>query len=380
MLPKLLSGKRSLRRLRAVLSGRDIRLRHADGVPAVLRKRIVGTTSPHPRIPTAKIKEAPGFDPKIGRCPGGTKGSLTPREDRPDWRARQTLTPPCRRLRGPQSRLLANKTRGCPRWTCFARRIGPWSARPTRPTDRGPAAARGETEPIPHYVRPWPPFGRSSRPKSPCEPRFDRGGCPLPVASSLAGALRRSRVPGPTEARPPSPPERPVPCGTRCSPNQPESMPNARIRRRRSFALAWPGTSGGRTTVAKEKEVPCHPRLSPVPNPTAPETSVQPVLPAPQRRSAAVPASGLRFSSWLATKRTGAKSNRPDLSPRSRLPRPRVSKCPPPLNNNRQDRRRFLLIKLRVTHISRTFIPQTCPQPVFRACGKLLAPCHKPIN
>jgi hypothetical protein len=44
VIPNLVSGSEVFAVFAPLLSGRDIRLRHADGVPAVLRKRTVGTT------------------------------------------------------------------------------------------------------------------------------------------------------------------------------------------------------------------------------------------------------------------------------------------------------------------------------------------------
>jgi hypothetical protein len=118
------------------------------------REGAVGTTSPQPLDP--ENKRGVRGDLSIGRCPGGTKGSLTPREDRRNRRARRVPTPPARRFRWRLGRLPAAENSGCPRWTCFARRIGPWSAPFLRVPPTGAPQPRAADRTRPRDVRPLP--------------------------------------------------------------------------------------------------------------------------------------------------------------------------------------------------------------------------------
>jgi len=196
-------------------------------------------------------------DLAIGRCPGGTKGSLTPHEDRPG--------PPC--ISAPDTTLpqpgFAPSGIGMAAsrqakigfalgWTCFARQLGPWSGRPPRSTDRGLLhRARVPASPFPDTPDPsQPPCVRAD--PEPCA-SLDQTAASCP-ALSLSSLARRFRPPqvclGLPEPRPPSPPKGRVPCRTHASRPNPNPCPKARIHRRRSYrpGVAW--LSGSSATVA----------------------------------------------------------------------------------------------------------------------------------
>lgn len=73
------------------------------------------------------------------------------------------------------------------------------------------------------------------------------------------------------------------------------------------IALAWPGSRGARRPSRYKRVAAPSRGLSPASGPAAPEDCVLPLPPAPHRLSAAAPASGWRFSSWLATKRSAVE-------------------------------------------------------------------------
>ncbi len=137
------------------------------------RKGAVGTTSALIiKNWVAENRRGARGDLAIGRCPGGTKGSLTPREDRRTGRARRAPTPPTPRFREPPAASWQPKTRVFPRWTFFARPVGPWSARfRPRSTDEG---SDGHARPFatrPRDVRPLPAGTVPDLTRVPREPR-----------------------------------------------------------------------------------------------------------------------------------------------------------------------------------------------------------------
>jgi hypothetical protein len=166
---QIASGKRSLHRLRAVV----VRAGHqAPTLPMECRRfpqGAVGTNGPEPqKLPTkTPFRKCPSRngrgvrgDLAIGRCPGGTRGSLTPREDRRSGRARLRPTPPTRPL--PRNRRPPHGSRnpGIPPvdlLRTFVRAL----VRPIRPRstdgDRGgharPSAIRYPGRPIPVRTR-----------------------------------------------------------------------------------------------------------------------------------------------------------------------------------------------------------------------------------
>jgi len=173
---------------------------------------------------------------------------------------------------------------------------------PARPTDGGPAAARGRQNPPPRR----PTLASTSGPdltRAPREPR--KGGAFATGPPRPSPPVRRPRNSGPLRPSPPSPPDPPVPCGTVRTPTV---GPDPRTR-------ADPSTPSLRADVAADprgrrrpsrRAWSCH-RPSGSHRPSDDRSGETP----PPRQSPAgalsgpAPASGSRFSSWLATKRVG---------------------------------------------------------------------------
>lgn len=203
-------------------------------------------------------------------------------------------------------RLAASQTRVCSRMDLL-RTAARTLVRPSAAFHRqGPAAPRaGACQPIPRYARPLPAPVRSSQPGTICEPRSDRSELPrakpfVPRASLLAAAgawgfpspARRRRRKDGFLAEPM------LPDPTRTHAQRRGSIGAVRI------ALAWPGSRGARRPSRYKRVAAPSRGLSPASGPAAPEDCELPLPPAPQSLSAAAPASGWRFSSWLATKRS----------------------------------------------------------------------------
>lgn len=214
-------------------------------------------------------------DLAIGRCPGGTKGSLTPHEDRPGRHAYRPLTPPCRRRglrpRPRHGRLAASKIRVCSRWTCFARQFGPWSGRPPRSTDRDlPHRAPVHANPFPDTPDPCLPPVRSSRPGTMCELRSDRSESPrMPRLSFLVRRFRLPQVLGPTRGPPAVAAERTGPLRNPRFPTQPESLPGG-ADPSAPFVSPWRGLALGEPDDRRDTNELLHPLADFRPHPVQP--------------------------------------------------------------------------------------------------------------
>ncbi len=251
-------------------------------------------------------------DLAIGRCPGGTKGSLTPHEDRrgptcisaPDT----TLPPPgLDALLHRHGRLVASQNRVCSRMDLLRtaartlvrqsaafhrqRRAAPRAGAvlahsPIRPTLASPRASEPTRNHVRASIRPQrvAPHAASFVPRASLSAVAGAWANPRPARRRCRkdGSLAGSMFPDPTR----------TPARRR------GSVGAVRI------ALAWPGSRGARRP-SRHKRVAAPSRgLSPASGPAAPEDCELPPPPAPQRLSATAPASGWRFSSWLATKRS----------------------------------------------------------------------------
>lgn len=247
-------------------------------------KGAVGTNGPqkfHTGKRPPEMEEAPGAILRSCRCPGGTNGSLTPREDRRSGRARRASdTTDAAAFRGTPAASWQPKPGYSSGGPASHVRPGPGPPDPTAFHRRGPRRPRAALRnPVPEtsdpclrvcFAGPDPSPARASRGAALARPSFPRPSQPV----------RRPRVPGPPGPAPPSPPDLPAPCGTLAAPTVGPIPARARIRRRRPLvpSTAAPGGCARRREgngVAAFRPA-CADRPA-----TAPEVLRRPVLPAP---------------------------------------------------------------------------------------------------
>jgi hypothetical protein len=214
-------------------------------------------------------------DLAIGRCPGGTKGSLTPHEDRP---GPTCISAPDTTLPQPgfapsgigMAASRQAKLGFALGWTCFARQLGPWSGRPPRSTDRGlPHRARVPASPFPDTPDPCqPPCVRAD--PEPCA-SLDQtaASCPALSLSSLARRFRPPQVLRASRAPPAVAAERTGSLQNPCFPTQPEPMPEG-ADPSAPFVSPWRGLALGEPDDRRDTNELLHPRADFRPHPVQP--------------------------------------------------------------------------------------------------------------
>lgn len=255
------SGKRSLLSLRAVLSGRDIRLRRADGVPAVLARGPSAPPRPPIRKKSPKMKRRQGRScdrPLSGRDKGLPDASRGPSKPACTPRIRHHRQP---RSRGTAGRLMAAKNPGLPSGGLL-RTSGQALVRPI------PSASsrRGLRRPRAAIRNPNP---RRPTLACRCDPRPDPGLARASLDGAFAPACACLAA-GPPIAGSWTPEVRPaviaVPADPLRDPRDPDRRPGSPHRAdpsTPSLPAAPARPQGNEPTVRKGKELPPRARLAP---------------------------------------------------------------------------------------------------------------------